>query len=183
MKEVGEAVVRHSSFAGMQCPIARALDQAGEWWSLLILRDAFQGLSRFGEFRKSLGISDNSLTRRLNDLVGKGLLERRAYQDLPKRYEYVLTDAGRDFLPVLVSLAQWGQKYDRPEQGDAWVADAQTGRVLRPVLVDRRTGEEITGHGAVIVNTAAGVQAARPQAEQIEEPPSTSECSHREGGS
>ncbi|MFD6194360.1 winged helix-turn-helix transcriptional regulator [Streptomyces sp. NPDC060275] len=175
---MSEAVARHTSFAEMQCPIARALDQAGEWWSLLILRDAFQGSSRFGEFQKGLGISDNSLTRRLSDLVGKGLLERRAYQERPKRYEYVLTDAGRDFLPVLVSLAQWGKKYDRPEQGETWVADAQTGRMMLPVFVDRCTGEEISGHGVVIVNTAAGIQTARPQVDEMATPSSSTECSH-----
>ncbi|MFI6085781.1 winged helix-turn-helix transcriptional regulator [Streptomyces sp. NPDC051217] len=182
-EEVGEAVVRHTSFAGVQCPIARALDRAGEWWSLLILRDAFQGLSRFGEFQRSLGISDNSLTRRLGDLVGKGLLERRAYQDLPTRYEYVLTDAGRDFLPVLVGLATWGQKYDPPERGEVWVADAQTGRTLLPVFVDRGTGDEVTGHGVVIVNTAAKVQGAQPKPGSLGPDPSTIERSHREAGS
>jgi DNA-binding HxlR family transcriptional regulator len=154
--------VRHTSFAGMPCPIAHALDQAGEWWSLLILRDAFQGLSRFGEFRSSLGISENSLTRRLGDLVDNGLLERRPYQERPTRYAYVLTDAGRDFLPVLVGLAKWGQKHDRPERGEMRVADERTGETLYPVLVDRRTGEEVTGHGVVLVNIADANAAPDP---------------------
>ncbi|MEV5779244.1 helix-turn-helix domain-containing protein [Streptomyces antimycoticus] len=147
--------MKHTTFGDMQCPIARALDHAGEWWSLLILRDAFRGVSRFGEFQRSLGISENSLTRRLGELVEKGLLERRPYQERPVRYAYVLTGAGRDFLPVLVSLAKWGQKHDRPEHGEMRVADARTGETLRPVLVDRATGEEVTGQGVVLVDTAS----------------------------
>ncbi|KIF78099.1 hypothetical protein QR77_38445 [Streptomyces sp. 150FB] len=172
--------MRHTSFAGMQCPIAHALDHAGEWWSLLILRDAFQGLSRFGEFQSSLGISENSLTRRLGDLVDKGLLERTPYQERPTRYAYVLTDAGRDFLPVLVSLAKWGQKHDRPEQGEMRVVDTRTGEALSPVLVDRHTGEEITGHGVVLVNTADTDPACARRPGSV---PTAAEPPHPEEGS
>ena len=96
--------MRHKSFDDMQCPIARSLERVGEWWSMLILRDALLGLTRFDQFQESLGIAPNMLTRRLSKLVEAGLLERRRYNDRPPRYEYVLTQAGRDFRPVLPRL-------------------------------------------------------------------------------
>src|SRR5437016_587292 len=91
--------MHHKSFDDMQCPIARSLERVGEWWSMLILRDALLGLTRFDQFQESLGIAPNMLTRRLSKLVEAGLLERRRYNDRPPRYEYVLTQAGRDFRP------------------------------------------------------------------------------------
>jgi DNA-binding HxlR family transcriptional regulator len=148
--------MKHTSFAGMDCPIARALEHAGEWWSLLIVRDAFLGMRTFGEFTRSLGISENSLARRLNALVVAGLMARRPYQERPVRYEYVLTDAGRDFLPVLVSLGKWGEKHDRPDLPGPRPADLATGEPLRPVLVDRGTGREITGDNATLVRGPGG---------------------------
>ncbi len=81
----------------MTCPIARSLEHVGEWWSILILRDAFRGVTRFEGFRDSLGIAPNILTRRLKALVAAGLLERRRYCERPPRDEYVLTERGRDF--------------------------------------------------------------------------------------
>ena len=89
--------MQRKSFSDMQCPIARGLEHVGEWWSILILRDAFRGLTRFDEFSDSLGIAPNMLTRRLNALVEAGLLERRRYNERPPRDEYVLTQRGRGF--------------------------------------------------------------------------------------
>ncbi|TIT51730.1 MAG: helix-turn-helix transcriptional regulator, partial [Mesorhizobium sp.] len=93
------------------CPIARGLTCVGDAWSMLILRDASLGLMRFDEFRKSLGIAPTILTRRLATLTEEGLLEKRRYSERPPRDEYVLTAAGRDFLPVLVLLGAWGRQY------------------------------------------------------------------------
>src|ERR1700761_6302603 len=90
-----------------ECPIARTLESVGEWWSILILRDAMQGLTRFDEFQTSLGIAPNILTRRLNTLVESGLLERRRYSERPERFEYILTERGEDFRPVLWTLVAW----------------------------------------------------------------------------
>src|ERR1700738_5248251 len=103
--------MQRKSFGNMQCPIARGLDRVGEWWSILILRDAFNGLTRFDQFEKSLAIAPNMLTRRLGALVESGLLERRLYQERPPRYEYVLSERGRDFGPVLWTLLAWGNKH------------------------------------------------------------------------
>src|SRR5947209_19197823 len=91
----------------MNCSIARTLEIVGEWWTLLILRDAFLGLSRFEEFQDSLGIARNVLTKRLATLVQEGIMERQRYQEHPERFEYRLTQAGRDLFAVVVSLLQW----------------------------------------------------------------------------
>ena len=98
-------------FGDTPCPVARSLDRVGEWWTMLILRDAFFGMTRFDQFEKSLGIAPNMLTRRLNALVEDGLMERRRYNDHPPRDEYVLTAMGRDFHPVLTALKTWGDKH------------------------------------------------------------------------
>jgi len=111
----------------MQCPIARSLERVGEWWSILILRDAFHGLSRFDEFQENLGIAPNMLARRLKSLVEAGLLERRRYSERPPRDEYVLTEAGRDFRPVLWALLAWGNKHFAPEGPSVVIADSRTG--------------------------------------------------------
>src|ERR1700750_2180504 len=103
--------MQRKSFDRMSCPIARSLERVGEWWSILILRDALHGLTRFDQFQKSLGIAPNMLTRRLNALVDAGLLERRRYSERPPRDEYVLTDTGRDFLPVLAAIGAWGREH------------------------------------------------------------------------
>jgi DNA-binding HxlR family transcriptional regulator len=132
--------MQHKYLGNLQCPIARSLERVGEWWSILILRDAFNGATRFDQFQKSLGIAPNMLTRRLNTLVDSGLLERRLYSDRPPRYEYVLTPRGRDFRPVLWALLAWGNKHFAPEGESVMVVDAQTGERAEPMLVDKLSG-------------------------------------------
>lgn len=135
--------MQRKSFGHMQCPIARSLERVGEWWSILILRDAFHGLTRFDQFQKSLDIAPNILARRLNALVTSGLLERRRYSERPARYEYLLTERGRDFRPVLLSLLTWGNKHFAPEGPSVIVIDTKTGKPVDAVLVDRASGEPI----------------------------------------
>jgi DNA-binding HxlR family transcriptional regulator len=135
--------MRHKSFSNMQCPIARSLQRVGEWWSILILRDASLGLTRFDEFQQSLGIAPNILTRRLKALVEAGLLERRRYSERPPRDEYVLTQAGRDFRPVLWALLAWGNKHFAPEGASVVIVDAQTGGEADPLLIDRKSGRPL----------------------------------------
>ncbi len=103
----------------MPCPVARTLDKVGEWWSILILRDAFFGLTRFDQFQASLGIAPNMLTSRLNALVDGGMLERRRYSERPPRDEYVLTARGRAFKPVLNAMRDFGEAHFPREAGDA----------------------------------------------------------------
>jgi len=135
--------MRHKSFGDMQCPIARGLERVGEWWSMLILRDASLGLTRFDEVQESLGIAPNILVRRLKSLVEAGLLERRRYSERPPRYEYVLTQAGRDFRPVLWAFVAWGNKHFAPEGASVVVVDSKTGAEADPVLVDRISGRPL----------------------------------------
>ncbi len=132
--------MQRTSFGSMSCPIARSLERVGEWWSILILRDAFHGLTRFDQFQKSLEIAPNMLTRRLGALVEAGLLERRRYSERPPRDEYVLTGRGRDFRPVLWALLAWGNKHFAPEGKSVVVVDSATGAEADPVLVDRASG-------------------------------------------
>jgi DNA-binding HxlR family transcriptional regulator len=139
--------MRRKSFGNMQCPIARSLERMGEWWSILILRDAFHGLTRFDQFEQSLGIAPNILTRRLNSLVDAGLLERRRYSERPPRDEYVLTEAGRDFRPVLWALLAWGNRHFAPEGASVIVVDSQTGEEAEPILVDRKSGRPLVEPG------------------------------------
>jgi DNA-binding HxlR family transcriptional regulator len=129
----------------MTCPIARSLEHVGEWWSILILREAFAGRTRFDEFRDRLGVAPNILTRRLKALVAAGLLERRAYCQRPPRFEYILTDRGRDFRPVMLALMTWGNRHFAPEGPYTRIVDAKTGEPADPVLVDRTTGRPIEG--------------------------------------
>jgi DNA-binding HxlR family transcriptional regulator len=136
--------MQRKSFDAMQCPIAQGLERVGEWWSILILRDAFKGLNRFDQFQKSLGIAPNMLTRRLNGLVESGLFERRRYSEHPPRDEYILTERGRDFHPVLLSLLAWGNKHFAPEGSQVAVIDNKTGAVADPVLIDRHSGQPLT---------------------------------------
>ena len=124
------------------CPIARSLAFLGDAWSLLILRDAHFGLTRFDQFRKSLGIAPTMLTRRLATLTEEGLLEKRLYSERPPREEYMLTAAGRDFLPVLIMIGAWGYQY-RGGGPLVRIQDVETGEEIKPVAIDEVTGAKI----------------------------------------
>ena len=137
--------MQRKSFSNMQCPIARSLDKVGEWWSILILRDAMHGMTRFDQFQKNLGIAPNMLTRRLNALVETGLLERHRYSERPPRDEYLLTECGRDFRPVVLALLAWGNKHFAPEGASVLLVDAKTGKEAEPVLVDKQSGRPVCG--------------------------------------
>jgi len=107
--------MRRTSFEDMACPIARSLELVGEWWTPLILRDVLLlDLTRFDDIQANLGIAPTVLTKRLNHLVDRGLLERRQYSERPPRFEYVATDSSRDFEPVLRALETWGREWAAP---------------------------------------------------------------------
>jgi DNA-binding HxlR family transcriptional regulator len=153
--------MQRKNFAQLQCPVARSLERVGEWWSILILRDAVYGLKRFDEFQKSLDIAPNMLTRRLNGLVKGGLLKRQRYSDKPPRYEYVLTERGRDFRPVLVALLAWGNKHFAPEGPSVLLADKETGVPAEPVMIDRVTGRPLPGPGFALIPGPAAAERMR----------------------
>jgi DNA-binding HxlR family transcriptional regulator len=147
--------MKHKSFETMQCPIARGLEHVGEWWSILILRDAFRGMRRFDEFRDSLGIAPTMLTRRLNTLVESGLLARRRYSEHPPRDEYVLTDMGRDFRPVLLAMMAFGNRHFPPDRQTVHIVNRATGQAVDPVLVDPLTGRRVDGPDYAVVTAPA----------------------------
>ena len=124
------------------CPVARALLRVGDAWSMMILRDTSFGATRFDQFRTSLGIAPNILTRRLAALTQDGLLEKRRYSQRPPRDEYILTDKGRDFLPILLAIGEWGRKH-HGEGGTSFMVDTETGAKIEPVVVDRTTGRPV----------------------------------------
>ena len=119
-----------STYEGQVCSVARALEIVGERWTLLIVRDASQGMHRFEEFHKSLGLARNVLSDRLGKLVEHGILQRVEYSERPARSEYHLTERGRELRGVVLSLMQWGDKYLQNGQAPLSFVDADTGRVL-----------------------------------------------------
>jgi DNA-binding HxlR family transcriptional regulator len=135
--------MKHTSFSDLPCPIARGLDRVGEWWSIMILRDAFHGKTRFDQFQKSLGIAPNILSRRLSRLVEAGLLERVRYNQRPPRDEYVLTAVGRDFRPVLWAMLTWGNRHFMPDGEEVVLVDSVTGRHADPVMMDGNSGKPL----------------------------------------
>ncbi len=125
------------------CAISRGLALVGDAWSALILRDASRGMTQFDQFRTSLGIAPNILSRRLKSLTEAGVLEKRRYSERPPRDEYVLTQAGRDFIPVLAAMGEWGRRYN----GDgklSHLVNKETGCPVRAVVVDESTGRPLS---------------------------------------
>ncbi|MFJ9535800.1 winged helix-turn-helix transcriptional regulator [Streptomyces sp. NPDC101225] len=109
--------MKRTSFSNWPCSIARAMDLLGDAWTPLVLREAFYGIRRFDEFQQELGIARNTLTDRLRRLVDEGLLEKEPYQDEPRRYDYVLTEKGRDFFGVLAAVSRWGDRWLAGDEG------------------------------------------------------------------
>ncbi|GAA0986259.1 helix-turn-helix domain-containing protein [Acrocarpospora macrocephala] len=126
-----------------ECPLSTTIEHVGEWWTLLLLHDAFDGYTRFDQFQENLGISSSMLTARLKTLVADGLLERRPYQTNPVRHEYVLTELGRSLRPVIVAMAAWGNARLAPGQRSMILIDAATGEEVEPVVVDAKTGRRL----------------------------------------
>ena len=151
-----------------ECPLSSTLGLVGEWWTLLILHDAFDGYTRFDQFQENLGISSSLLTSRLKRLVARGLLERRQYQTNPPRHEYVLTELGRSLRPVVVVLAAWGNARLAPDQRSMVLVDAETGTEAEPVVVDRATGRRVDGSDFVFT---AGPAASQPFRDRYQDRP------------
>lgn len=128
--------MKRTSFANWPCSIARTMDLLGDWWTPLVLREAFYGIRRFDVFQEELGIARNTLSDRLRRLVDEGLLEKQLYSSEPKRYEYLLTDKGQDFFGVLMAMSQWG---------DTWLS----GSAGAPVVIHHESCGSVT-HAEVV---------------------------------
>ena len=158
--------MERKSFSGMHCSVAQCLEVVGEWWSMLIVRDAFLGVRRFGQFQQRLGISRNVLNQRLARLVGAGVLAKAPYSDHPPRYDYRLTGKGRDLWPVLTAMRQWGDRYAAPDGPPLEVMHRDCGHACGAVMTCSACGKQVgpsdvravPGPGAVepLVAAAAG---------------------------
>jgi DNA-binding HxlR family transcriptional regulator len=149
--------MRRTSFADMQCSLARGLDRMGDWWSPLIIRDLYIGVVRFDELVEDLGISRNLLAQRLEALVARKLVVRRAYQRRPWRYEYTLSAAGKDLVPVILALTAWGDRWAQPKEG-APVEFVHTpcGQKFKPQITCSACGETIEAESVQVVAGPGG---------------------------
>jgi DNA-binding HxlR family transcriptional regulator len=138
--------MERKSFAAMHCSVAQCLEVVGEWWTMLIVRDAFIGIRRFDQFQERLGISRNILNQRLTWLVDQGVMEKVQYSEHPPRYEYELTSKGRDLSPVVTAMRQWGDKYAAPDGPPVRILHESCGMVTEAVLTCSQCGEPLNTH-------------------------------------
>jgi DNA-binding HxlR family transcriptional regulator len=136
--------MERKSFAKMDCSVAQCLEVIGEWWSMLIVRDSFLGVTRFEDFQGRLGISRNILRERLNSLVEAGVLVRVPYCEHPPRYDYRLTQKGRDLWPVLTAMRQWGDAYAAPSGPPIELVHTGCGEATHAELSCAWCGERLT---------------------------------------
>ncbi len=136
--------MRRTRFDDWPCPIARTTDLIGDWWTPIVLREAFMGRRRFEEFRDAIGIPPAVLTARLERLVDEGVLRKVQYEERPPRYEYRLTDKGRAFWDVLAAMWRWGADWCFGDDGSpVGLCDKETRQEVHPVVVVERTGERL----------------------------------------
>jgi DNA-binding HxlR family transcriptional regulator len=147
--------MERKSFADMDCSVAQCLEVVGEWWTMLIIRDAFLGITRFEDFQRRLGISRNILQQRLTGLVDSGVLTRVPYSEHPPRVDYRLTDKGRDLWPVLTAMRQWGDTHAAPAGPPVAVTHKTCGSSEPLVLVCPDCGEPV-GPRDVTAGAGAG---------------------------
>ncbi len=135
--------VRRTRFDDWPCSVARAVDLLADWWTPLVLREAFYGVRRFDDFVAGLGIGRNVLTERLARLTDAGILDKVQYQAKPPRYEYRLTEKGRDLFDVVLAFMRWGDAWLSPDGPPVELRDRITHRPVRPMMVDAHTREPI----------------------------------------
>ena len=136
--------MRRTRFDTWPCPIARATDLIGDWWTPLVLREAFAGKRRFEDFQRGLDVPRAVLAKRLARLVDEGLMVKQVYAERPVRYEYRLTDKGRAFWDVLAAMFRWGSDWLWDEKGPpVMLVDHESGAEVRPVVVDEHTGKRL----------------------------------------
>jgi DNA-binding HxlR family transcriptional regulator len=145
--------MKRVAFADMPCPVAQTLELVGEWWTLLIVREAFLGRRRFVEFQQQLGIARNVLSSRLRKLVAEGILERRVSETDAREIEYRLSPKGKDLMPVLIALSQWGERWIYEGNSPLRYENRHTGEELPRLAVRDAQGNELTARDLRIVRT------------------------------
>jgi DNA-binding HxlR family transcriptional regulator len=144
-------MVKRTSLEGDSCPVARALDAIGDWWSLLIIREAFLGLRRFSQFQRSLGLAKNILTVRLRALVDRGILTTEPASDGSAYRDYVLTPKGRGLFPILIALRQWSEEFDeKPAEIATMLVDRESGRPVRKLALYSEDGRALAAADTTI---------------------------------
>ncbi|MER5489592.1 winged helix-turn-helix transcriptional regulator [Streptomyces sp. NPDC002454] len=145
-------MVTRTRFDDSECPVARSVDAIGDWWSLLIVRDAFDGSRRFGEFQRGLGVAKNILAARLRTLVAGGVLASVPASDGSAYREYVLTPKGRALFPVVVALRQWGEQHSfDPDEPRSRLVDRSRGEPLRPLEVLAADGRRLAPEDTTVL--------------------------------
>jgi DNA-binding HxlR family transcriptional regulator len=155
--------MERKSFSDMDCSVAQCLEVVGEWWSLLIVRDAFFGVTRFDDFQRSLGISRNVLHQRLEHLIEAGVLKKLPYSERPPRSEYRLTEKGRDLWGVLTAMRQWGDRYASPNGQRIELVHQGCGATTDVQLVCASCGDVVTARDVVAVNGPGRANAGAPR--------------------
>lgn len=157
-------MVKRTSHEDSLCGVARPLDAIGDWWSLLIVRDAFDGLRRFGEFQKDLGLARNILAARLRNLVAHGILDTVPASDGSAYQEYVLTEKGRGLFPVLVALRQWGESFFfAPDEPHVVLVDRKGGQPVRKLELRAQDGRVLTPEDTVVRPPELDKRRTKPQ--------------------
>ena len=128
---------------GMNCSAVRVMDLIGERWTLLVLREAFMGVRRFSDMQRDLGVARNILSDRLKHLVEHGILERRRYQERPDRFEYRLTEKGKELQPAILTLMKWGDDHMSPDGPPVLLEHTECGHDMEPVLVCSHCAEPL----------------------------------------
>lgn len=160
--------MRRTSFEHMSCSIARSLEWIGDWWTLLIVREAFYGSRRFGEFEQHLGIAPNVLTQRLARLVEAGILEVTSTSGNGRALEYRLTDKGRDLLPVLVALMQWGDRHAAGPHGPAVsLVERRSGKPLAPLVIRAPGGRALQPRDVAALPGPGATEADRARLQSL----------------
>jgi DNA-binding HxlR family transcriptional regulator len=154
-REGQRAMVKRTSFEEADCPVARSLDMVGDWWSLLIVRDAFDGVRRFSDFQKGLGVSKGILAVRLRELVARGVLEMTPASDGTAYQDYMLTEKGRDLFPVIVALRQWGEHHCfLPGERHSMLVENETGKPVGRLELRSRRGRPLTSADTTVRKVA-----------------------------
>jgi DNA-binding HxlR family transcriptional regulator len=156
--------MKRTSLENAECPIARSLDAIGDWWSLLIIRDAFLGLRRFSKFQKNIGLAKNILTVRLRALVDHGILATAPASDGSAYQEYVLTAKGRGLFPILVAMRQWSEEFSGEPKGfSTLLIDRDKGRPVRKLELRSEDGR-LLGQGDTELKANPGLKRRRVSA-------------------
>lgn len=159
-----------SKLDSLNCSVAHALDLIGEWWTILILREAFFGTRRFEDFQQHLGIARNILAARLRKLCDSGIVSRVPVREGARRHEYRLTDMGRDLLPILVALAQWGDRWILgPEAVPVKYIHGATGEEIADVGIRAKDGRPLVARDILLVPGPGANEETRARLQQLQD--------------